>query len=61
MEDLIKSMDSQKVPAPVQHRLLARLTAQRGGDEQVGLPVRICSKLKNGPVAEQVSGFSLLR
>ena len=30
VEDLIKSMDSQKVPVPVQNRLLARLAAQRG-------------------------------
>jgi hemoglobin len=30
VEDLIKSMDSQQVPVPVQNRLLARLAAQRG-------------------------------
>lgn len=30
VEDLIKSMDAQQVPVPVQNRLLARLAAQRG-------------------------------
>ena len=30
VEDLIKSMDSQNIPVPVQNRLLARLAAQRG-------------------------------
>lgn len=30
VEDLIKSMDTQNIPVPVQNRLLARLAAQRG-------------------------------